>query len=497
MSTTAADLAGKFLARRHALLIDGRCRAPREGGTFPVLNPATGDVIAQAPEGRAEDIDLAVAAARRSFDARVWRGMSGDSRSRILWKWAELIDANSQELAHLEVLDNGMPLSLATWMVTTAAAWLRHFAGLTTQIFGRNASGAVSTATDPVHAYTASEPIGVAGLIVPWNSPLISLLMKAGPALAAGCSCVAKPAENTPLSALRAGELAMDAGIPAGVFNIVTGFGPVAGAALVSHPGVDKISFTGSTAVGKQIARSCADTLKRVTLELGGKSPCVVFDDADLDSAIPGAAMAIFANTGQICFAGSRLYVQSRSFDRVVAGVADVASKLKVGNGFDPDSALGPLISDQQRRRVSEYIASGVREGGELVTGGRHPGGRGFFIEPTVFANTRPDARIMREEIFGPVVVATPFDSIDDLVRQANDTRYGLGAGIFTNDVNKAHLLAERISAGNVWVNCYGMMHPAMPFGGFRESGWGREMSMEGVEAYLEKKSVLVKLRPS
>lgn len=433
-------------------------------------------------------------AARRSFESRIWRGKTAAVRSQILWAFADLVEANLEELRHLEILDNGMPQAFADYVVRGSAEWIRHYARLATSIFGRNVSGSVS-GEQAFHAYSAHEPVGVAGLITPWNGPIITFALKVAPALAAGCSVVVKPAENTPLTALRMGELAAEAGIPDGVINIVTGFGHEAGAALANHPDVDKISFTGSTAIGKSIVQASAGNLKRLTLELGGKSPCIVFDDADMDTAIPAAAMGIFANTGQVCFAGSRLFVQRKSFDRVVDGIADFAKSLKIGNGLDPENDLGPLISDRQHQRVLEYIGIGQAEGAKLVTGGGSRGGSGFFVEPTVFADVNANMRIVREEIFGPVLVATPFNDIDEVIRAANDTRYGLGAGVFTNDVNKAHRLADRIEAGNIWVNCYGIMHPALPFGGYKESGWGREAGTEGLDAFIEKKAVVIQLK--
>jgi phenylacetaldehyde dehydrogenase len=388
-----------------------------------------------------------------------------------------------------------MPLGLARAIVANAATGLRYAAGYGANIFGKNASDAISGGGLNLHAYTAMEPIGVAGLITPWNGPIGAFLVKITPALAAGCSCVIKPAENTPLGALRLGELALEAGLPAGVLNIVTGFGNSAGEALVRHPDVDTVSFTGSTAVGKRIVELASATLKRVSLELGGKSPCIVFDDADLNVAIPGAAMGIFANSGQLCIAGSRLFVQKKSFDKVVAGVADIARSLKLGSGFDPTTQLGPVVSAKQLERVQRYVESGRKEGAKIVTGGDATAGPGYFVQPTILANVDASAQVAREEIFGPVLVATPVDDIDEIVRQANDTRYGLAAGVFTNDVNKAHLIASRLQAGNVWVNCYGLTHPTLPFGGYKESGWGREFGSDGVESYLEKKSVVVQLR--
>ncbi|MCZ8133177.1 MAG: aldehyde dehydrogenase family protein [Steroidobacteraceae bacterium] len=482
-----------FLNRRHRLWIDGEWRDPR-GGFQDVYDPASGTVIAQCPLASAEDVDDAVRAARRTFDARVWRGMPAQERARILWKLADLIEANAEEFAKIEVLNNGMPIAFARWMMGSCSHWLRHFAGLTQQIFGRNASAAMSGGGMQVHAYTAHEPVGVAGLIIPWNGPAGTFIIKVAPALAAGCSVVVKPSELTPITALWIAELAAEAGVPPGVLNVLPGLGSVAGQALVDHLDVDKISFTGSTAVGKHIVKSAASNLKRVTLELGGKSPCIVFDDADMDVAIPGAGMAIFANSGQVCFAGSRLFVQKKSYDRVVEGLAKFASSLKVGSGFDPETMVGPLISEKQRERVTSYIESGRRDGAEIVTGGGAAPGQGFFVQPTIFANTRADLKIVKEEIFGPVLVATPWEDLDDLIRLANDTRYGLGAGVFTTNLSTAHRVADRLQAGNVWVNTYGLMHPSMPFGGYKESGWGREMSTEGLEAYLEKKSVFMAL---
>jgi phenylacetaldehyde dehydrogenase len=492
--SSAEARANAFLKREPQLFIDGKWSSAKGGEHFDVLDPATEQVVARAARGRQEDVDAAVAAARSSFVSRVWRGKAATERSEILWRYADLIDSHLDELIHLEIIDNGMPYAFADYVVRASAGWFRHFARLTPNVFGRNVSNVVSSDALRFHAYSAHEPVGVAGIITPWNGPIVTFALKVAPALAAGCSVVVKPAEDTPITALRLAELAVEAGIPDGVLNVVTGFGNEAGSALAEHPGVDKISFTGSTQVGKQIVRASAGNLKRITLELGGKSPCIVFDDANMDAAIPGAAMAIFANTGQVCFAGSRLFVQRASYDKVVAGIADVAKGLKIGAGFDRESVLGPVISRKQRDRVMDYIDIGRQEGAELVTGGGTSGQQGFFIEPTVFADVNASMRIVNEEIFGPVLVATPFDDFDDLIRLANDTRYGLGAGVYTGDVNKAHHFADRLEAGNVWVNCYGIMHPALPFGGFKESGWGRESGSEGMEAFLEQKSVVIKL---
>ncbi|WP_150293227.1 aldehyde dehydrogenase family protein [Sphingobium estronivorans] len=483
----------RFLVRDPALWIGGKCVAAESGEDFEVIDPASGRPIAVAARGGAADIDKAVRAARTAFEAAAWRDLSAGSRAQLLWRYADVIEAHAQELAELEVLNNGMPIGFAQWSIAASANWLRHYAGLAGRLAGRHNSAAVSGDGQRFHAYTAPEPVGVVGLITPWNGPIAGFMIKVAPALAAGCTCIVKPAENTPLTALRLAELASQAGIPDGVLNVVTGFGD-AGAALVDHPGVDKISFTGSTETGKSVLRAAANHIKRTTLELGGKSPCIVFDDADMDRAIPGAAQAIFANSGQVCFAGSRLYVQRASFDRVVEGVAAIAASLRIGSGLDTGNAVGPMISDRQRQRVVDYIAMGKAEGGEVVAGGRPLDRDGFFIEPTVFTNLASSARIVREEIFGPVVVATPFDDLEEVAALGNDTNYGLGAGIFTSHLAKAHSLAARLRAGNVWVNCYGVTHPAMPFGGFKESGLGREFGEEGFAAFLETKSVFVDL---
>jgi len=486
--------ASAFLSRSHGSLINGEwLKDPRED-MIGVFDPADGLQIAAVPAASAEVVDRAVAAARASFDDGRWHGLAAEDRRQVLWRFADLVEAHSDELAQLDVIDNGMPLAFAKWEMGACASWLRHFAGQTTQLFGRNASNAMSGGGIEMHAYSSVQPVGVVALIVPWNAPAGNMMIKLAPALAAGCSCIVKPAEETPLAAMRLGELALEAGIPDGVVNIVIGYGRTAGQALADHPDVDKVSFTGSTETGKRIVAASAGNLKRVTLELGGKSPVIIFDDADIEAAIPQVAMGIFANSGQVCFAGSRLYVQRGVYDRVVAGVADFSKALKVGSGFDPESVLGPLISGKQQDRVAGFIDRACCQGAEVVTGGQKIGERGFFVEPTVFANVQHDMDIMREEIFGPVLVVTPFDDLDEVIRAANDTRYGLGSGIFTRDVNKTHRVARRIDAGNVWVNCYGMTHPALPFGGFKESGWGREMGSEVLDAFTEKKSVFVKL---
>jgi len=484
-----------YLGGQHGLLIDGKSETEGSDGVIAVIDPANGEIVAHVPAAGTAEVDRAVVAARRSFADGRWRSLPAEQRRQILWRFADLIADNFTQLSHIDVVDNGMPLAFAEWEIRSCESWTRNAAGKATQYFGRNASGMASGGGIDMHAYTLVQPVGVVGLIVPWNAPAGNLMIKLSAALAAGNSCVVKPAEETPLSALLLGRLALEAGVPPGVLNVISGYGKTAGQAIADHPDIDKISFTGSTETGRQIVRSAAGNLKRVTLELGGKSPAIVFDDADLEAAIPQVAMAIFANTGQVCFAGSRLFVQRGVNDKVIAGVADFAKSLKIGSGFDPANLLGPLISAKQQQRVTGYVARGREQGAEIVMGGGTYGDKGFFVEPTIFANVNRNMDIVREEIFGPVLVATPFDDIAEVVTAANDTRYGLGAGIFTEDVNKAHLMAAAIDAGNVWVNCYGTVHPALPFGGFKESGWGREMGEEGFAAFTETKSVYVQLK--
>ncbi len=488
------DTAGKvaqYLSVPRKMLIGGEWTEAISGKTLPVEDPSNGRIIGSIASGDAADVDRAVQAARSSFDARVWRGMPADQRAAILWKLSDLLLANAPELIQMEVMDNGMPGAFAQALVGAAANSLRFYAGMCTKIFGRTSQMGSDL---EYHAFSVSEPVGVAGLITPWNGPVATACGKLAPALAAGCSVVLKPAEQTSLSALRVGELALEAGIPVGVLNIVTGTGAAAGAALVAHHGVDKISFTGSTAVGKGIIASSAENMKRVTLELGGKSPVFIFDDADLGVAIPAAAMGIFANSGQVCYAGSRLYVQAKIFEKVVAELESFAKGLKLGSGLDSANRLGPLISDRQRQRVMGYIESGVLDGAELVTGGKTWGKEGYFVEPTIFASTTPAMKIVSDEIFGPVLTIMRFDGMDDVPRLGNATSYGLGAGIYTRDIGKAHKAARLLDAGNVWVNCYGRTDMSLPFGGFKQSGWGREKGTEGIEAFLEAKSIYMKL---
>ncbi len=485
-----------FIAETRRMFIEGQWVEAASGKTFEVYNPATGEIIAHVPSADKEDIDRAVKAARRAFDEGPWSTMTTSERGRLIWKIGDLMSDHREEFAQLESLDNGKPLSVARAADVPLAADLFHYmAGWATKIEGSTIPISVPyTPGTRYHAYTLREPIGVVGQIIPWNFPLLMAAWKLGPALAAGCTVVLKVAEETPLSALKLAEIIQEAGIPAGVVNVVTGFGEEAGAPLAAHPGVDKVAFTGSTEVGKLIVKAAANDLKKLTLELGGKSPNIVMADADMDVAIAGAASAIFFNHGQCCAAGSRLYVQQNVFDKVVDGVAEQASKIQVGPGLDPSTEMGPLVSETQLNRVCGYLDSGFSEGAKAAVGGRRRGEVGYFVEPTVLVDTKPEMKVVQEEIFGPVVTASPFKELDEVVAEANDTVYGLAAGIWTKDLSKAHALAAKMKAGTVWVNCYNIFDAALPFGGYKESGWGREMGGEVLKNYTEVKSVCVKL---
>src|SRR3984893_33498 len=493
----ASNPVTQFLSTPKKLLINGKWVAAASGKTFEVTNPATGRVIARVAEGDAAAVDAAVQAERRAFESSPWATMSPSDRGKIIWRIGELVSKYQDELAELESLDNGKPMAVAKAAdVPLAADIFQYMAGWSTKIEGKTIPLSVLyTPGVQYHSYTRLEPIGVVGQIIPWNFPLLMAAWKLSPALATGCTIVLKVAEETPLSALRLGEIVQEAGVPPGVVNIVTGFGATAGAALAAHPGVDKIAFTGSTEVGKLIVQAAARDLKHVSLELGGKSPVIVLKDADLDVAIPGAASAIFFNHGQCCCAGSRLYVQKDVFEKVVDGVAAHAKAIKLGPGLDPTTEMGPIVSETQRNRVCGYLEAGKQEGARALTGGKAREGSGYFVEPTVFVDTRPNMKIVREEIFGPVVAAMPFTDMDeDLVHQANDSIYGLAAGIWTRDLSKAHALAAQLKAGSVWVNCYNIFDAALPFGGYKQSGWGREMGEAVLDSYLNTKAVTVRL---
>jgi acyl-CoA reductase-like NAD-dependent aldehyde dehydrogenase len=496
MTTAAAlpdvlsDAARSFAAGPHRLVIGGERLEAADRRTFETFDPATGRPIAEVPYAGAEDVDRAVRAAREAFEDGRWNGIAAAQRTRAMLALADAVQEHADELAELESLDNGKPLKLAKRVdVPLTVEHLRYFAGWPTKIAGET----LPVAQRNMHCYTLKEPVGVCAQIIPWNFPLLMSAWKIAPALAAGCTTVLKPAEQTPLTALRLGELALEAGFPEGVLNVITGDGET-GAALVEHPGVDKIAFTGSTAVGREIGAKAGRALKRITLELGGKSPNIILPDANLEAAVKGSYQAIYYNTGQACNAGSRLFVHRDQYDDVVAGLVEAAGKARLGPGLDPATQLGPLISAEQEDRVRGYIEAGKSEGAELVTGGEKRGDGGWFIEPTLFSATRDDLTIAREEIFGPVLVALPYESIEEVARRANDTNYGLAAGVWTRSLSSAHKLAGLLRAGDIWINTWSAGDPAAPFGGFKASGVGREHGRLGLEAYLENKTVWVNL---
>ena len=486
----------RFLAQPRQMLIGGEWVDAVDGGTLDVVNPATENVFTTVPDGGAADIDRAVAAARKAFETGDWPRMRPVDRERLLLKFADLIEANAQELAEIEALDNGKPVSVARHVdLVLAVDFLRYMAGWATKIEGSTMDISVPFVRDrEFFAFTRREPVGVVGAIIPWNFPLLMAAWKVGPALTTGCTMVLKPAEETPLTALRFAELALEAGYPAGVLNVVTGLGHTAGAALSGHKGIEKIAFTGSTEIGKLVGKAAIENMTRMSLELGGKSPVIVLDDADPEFAAQGAANAIFFNQGQVCTAGSRLFVHKSRFDSVVEGLSRIADEMKVGAGIDPSTQIGPLVSSTQHERVLGYIRSGFDEGARAAAGGAAGDGAGYFVKPTVLVDTRDDMRVVREEIFGPVVVAMPYDDLDEVARRANDTPYGLAASIWSNDLSRVHRLVPKIHAGTVWVNCHNILDSAMPFGGFKQSGFGREMGRAVLDLYTESKSVIMGL---
>jgi aldehyde dehydrogenase (NAD+) len=472
------------------MLIDGKWVEAASGKSFETPNPATGEVLARVAAGDAEDVDRAVRAARRAFDDGAWTRMAPVAREAILLRIAELIERHADELAQLETLDNGKPLTESRHVdIPAAAATFRYYAGWITKLYGE------TNPSDPAYFnFTLREPVGVCGQIIPWNFPLLMCAWKLGPALACGNTSVLKPAEQTPLTALRLGELLLEAGVPPGVVNIVPGFGETAGAALVRHPMVDKIAFTGSTEVGRQIHRATADTLKRVSLELGGKSPNIVFSDADPEAAVQGALLGVFFNAGQVCCAGTRLFVEQKVHDAFAEKLAQTASGMQQGDPFDPATRVGPLVSKEQLDRVTGYLDVGKKEGAKPLVGGERNTSKGlekgWFVKPTVFTGVKNDMKIAREEIFGPVVSVIPFKDENDAVLQGNATNYGLAAGVWTRDVSKAHRVARAIRAGTVWVNCYNVFDAGSPFGGYKESGYGRELGRYALDLYTQVKSV-------
>ncbi|MBB5754812.1 aldehyde dehydrogenase family protein [Prosthecomicrobium pneumaticum] len=473
------------------LLIDGAW-VEGSGDRFESHDPASGALLATLAEAGAAEVDAAVDAARRAFEGDLWRGMTPSARGRLLWRIAETIEAHADELAEIETLDQGKSFRTARFgEIPAAAEQFRYYAGFATKLLGTTIPTSIGYQPPgkKVFAYTSREPVGVVAAIVPWNSPMLMAAMKLAPALCAGCTVVLKPAEDTSLTALRLGELMIEAGLPAGVVNILTGHGAV-GAALAAHGGVDKVTFTGSTATGRRIVVAAAGNLKKLTLELGGKSPVIVRADADLSLALPGVARGIFHNAGQVCVAGSRVYAARPIYEALVDGLAREAARLRLGHGLDPEVDLGPLVSARQAERVDAYVAEGAGAGVEIVAGGKRAGDAATFYEPTVLTGARPDMRLMREEIFGPVVAVTPFEEDEAAIAAANDTRYGLAASVWTRDLSAAHRMAGSIRAGTVWINGHSYFSPELPKGGWKESGWGIENGANGLDNYLESKTV-------
>ncbi len=482
----------KYLERAPQMTIEGRPAEASSGQTFEVRDPSSGKVVTEVPRGGMEDVDLAVDAARRAFDERRWSGLRPGKRTEVLYKLGELIKRNSGELAQLEAIDSGKPINLASGEIWMASEVFRYFSGWPTKIYGET-----NPSTDDLFTYTLREPVGVCGGIIPWNFPFIMAAWKVAPALAFGNTMVLKPAEQTPLTALRLGELALEAGVPEGVLNVVSGFGDEAGQALAQHTDVDKIAFTGSTEVGRKILHASEGNLKRVTLELGGKSPNIVFSDANLRRAAKGSMIGIFNNSGQICTAGSRILVEKSIHDEFVQSMIDATASMKLGQALDDETGMGPVVSAEQLERVTGYIDIGKSEGAEIVTGGDRAlaMGDGYFVEPTIFTGVRNDMRIAQEEIFGPVAAVIEVADVEEAISVANDTIYGLAAAVWTSDLVKAHKVARGINAGTIWINGSGMYDPSVSFGGFKQSGFGRELGIHSMESYTEMKSVWMSLK--
>lgn len=483
------DKVSQFLKEPVKLFINGEFVESKSGKTFSTYDPSTGEILAEVSEAQSEDIDSAVKAAKEAFENGPWSKMTSAERAHLMYKLSMLIEENQQEIAEIDSLDNGKPIHEVLGNdIPNAIGQFRYFSGWATKTMGQT----IPVSPDSFN-YTKHEPVGVAGQIIPWNFPFMMASWKIAPALATGCTVVLKPAEQTPLSAIYLAKLIKEAGFPDGVINIVPGFGNIAGDALVKHGDVNKIAFTGSTAVGQSIMKEAANTMKRVTLELGGKSPNIILPDADTSKAVPGVFSGIMANQGEVCSAGSRVYVQKEQFEDVIKQLVEYAKKVKQGKGLSSDTEMGPLVSEKQLERVLDYIQKGQDEGANLLTGGNRTG-EGYFVEPTVFTDVEEGMTIAQEEIFGPVVVVMPYDTIDDVIDKANNSPYGLSAGVWTENLKNAHYVSDRLKAGSVWVNCYNLTNPAIPFGGYKQSGFGREMGSYALNNYTEVKSVWMDL---